>query len=326
MRTETAKNILEFIKIKGRVSPKDIADNFGISRQATYKQINNLLAQGEVEKIGKPPKVFYLISELKDKEKEYAGVDDKTKQFIEQRFIDITPNGEVENGWSAFISWCLKRGQDVKQSAVDYLSILKKYDSLRKDGLLDGMTKIKNTFTNVYLDHIFYLDFYAIETFGKTKLGNLLLYAKQSQDKKLIKQISTDIKPRIEALIKLYKIDAIAFIPPTVRREVQFMRELENNLALKSNRIKITKIKTSVAVPQKTLNKLEDRVENAKKTFVVEENKVYKNILLIDDAIGSGATLNEIALQIRDRGIISGKIIGLAITGSIKGFDVISEV
>lgn len=326
MRTDTAKNILEFIKLRGRVSPKDIADNFGISRQATYKQINNLLTQGEVEKIGKPPKVFYLISELKAKEKEYASVEEKTKQFIEQRFIDITSNGEIENGWAAFINWCSKRGQDVQRSAVDYVGVLKKYDCLRKDGLLDGMPKLKNTFKNVYLDHIFYLDFYAIERFGKTKLGNLLLYAKQSQDKKLAKQISTDIKPRIEALIKLYKIDAIAFVPPTVRREVQFMKELEKNLALEKNRIKITKIKTSVVVPQKTLNKLEDRIENAKKTFVVEGNDTYKNILLIDDAIGSGATLNEIALQIKDKGIVGGKIIGLAITGSIKGFDVISEV
>lgn len=326
MRTNTANNILNFIKLRGRISPKDIADNFGISRQATYKQINNLLAQGEVEKIGKPPKVFYLISELKVKEKEYDGVDDNIKQFIEQRFIDITSNGEIENGWSAFINWCSKREQNIQQSAIDYVSILKKYDGLRKGGLLDGMLKMKTTFKNVYLDRIFYLDFYSIERFGKTKLGNLLLYAKQSQDKKLIKKISIDVNPRIKALIKLYKINAIVFVPPTVKREVQFMKELEKNLVLKNNRIKITKIKTSVVVPQKTLNKLEDRVENAKKTFVVEENEVYKNILLIDDAIGSGATLNEIASQIRKMGIVSGAIIGLAITGSIKGFDVISEV
>jgi len=326
MRTDTAKNILDFIKVKGRVSPKDIADNFGISRQATYKQINNLLAQGEVEKIGKPPKVFYLISETKAKEKEYVGIDDEIKQFIEQRFINITSRGEIENGWMAFVNWCSKREQDVRRSAVDYVGIFKKYDALRKDGLLDGMLKMKNTFKGVYLDYIFYLDFYAVERFGKTKLGNLLLYAKQSQDKKLIKQISVDIKPNVVALIKMYKIDAVAFVPPTVKREVQFMKELEKNLALKNTKIKITKIKTSVVVPQKTLNKLEDRVENARKTFVVEGDKVYKNVLLIDDAIGSGATLNEIASQIKERGIASGLIVGLAITGSVKGFDVISEV
>ncbi len=55
------------------------------------------------------------------------------------------------------------------------------------------------------------------------------------------------------------------------------------------------------------------------------ENIKYKNILLIDDAVGSGATMNETAKQIKNKGIAK-KIIGIAITGSFKGFDVISEV
>jgi len=48
--------------------------------------------------------------------------------------------------------------------------------------------------------------------------------------------------------------------------------------------------------------------------------------LLLNDAVGSGATLNETAAQMKLKGIVKGKIIGLAITGSFKGFDVISEV
>jgi predicted amidophosphoribosyltransferase len=51
----------------------------------------------------------------------------------------------------------------------------------------------------------------------------------------------------------------------------------------------------------------------------------YNRILIIDDAIGSGATINEIAIKIREKGIAK-EIIGLAITGSYKGFEVISEL
>jgi predicted amidophosphoribosyltransferase len=204
---------------------------------------------------------------------------------------------------------------------------LEKYNHYRRpDGLIDGTEKIKKTFAGSCLNKLYYLDFYSIERFGKTKLGQLLLYAKQSQNGTIIKELIAGIKNRIDNFIAGEKFDGVAFIPPTVKRETQFIRELEKQLNLPLRKINIDKIKTEIAVPQKTLNKLEDRVENARKTFVVENKNAYKKILLIDDAVGSGATLNEIACKIRRAGICSGEIIGLSITGSVKGFDVISEV
>jgi predicted amidophosphoribosyltransferase len=188
------------------------------------------------------------------------------------------------------------------------------------------MSKLSNTFAKVNLDALYYLDFYSIERFGKTRLGQLLLYAKQSQDKSLMKELIKDIKPAIDKLIKNKKIDSIGFVPPTVKRKIQFMKQLEKNLHLNLPIIPIIKIKTPVIIPQKTLNKLEDRVENAKSTFIVTPVAGSQNILLIDDAVGSGATINEIAGQMRHKKDRVNKIIGLTITGSFKGFDVISEI
>ena len=176
------------------------------------------------------------------------------------------------------------------------------------------MKKMKSTFRRVYVDLLFYFDFYSIERFGKTKLGQLLLYAKQSQNKKLIKFLVSSIKPDVLRLIKKYKIDGVGFISPTVKREVQFMKELQRNLNIPRRVINIVKVKTPVVVPQKTLSKLGDRIENAKTSIVVDDRAKYKNILLIDDAVGSGASMNETAAQIKARGICKGKIIGLAIT------------
>jgi len=325
MTTDTADKILAFIKAQKRVSPKEIIEHLGFSSQAVYKQLTKLLEQGIIDKVGKPPKVFYLLADKKEDEKKYNMSDD-IKDLIDKEFLDITVNGREVSGWGAFVDWCMKRGQNVEKSAIDYVEIIKKYNFIKKNGLLDGMAKMKSTFPVVYLDNLFYLDFYSIERFGKTKLGKFLLYAKQSQDKKLIKRLSMEIKPKIKALIKLFKIDAVVFVPPTVKREVQLMKELEKHLNLEIDIIKVVKIKTPIIIPQKTLNKLEERIENAKKTFVVEGAKNYKNILIIDDAVGSGATLNEIAFQIKEKNVIKGKIIGLAITGSLKGFDVVSEV
>jgi len=324
---KTSEQIIKYLKEKGQTTGKELTDFLEISDRAVRKQLAGLLGAGIVAKVGKSPKVFYFI---KEKEMDKSGikveVDVASKKAIENNFLIITAAGERKEGLDGFIYWCEKTSQPAGKTAKEYVKILGKYEAFKKAGLIDEMVKLKATFSKVYLDNIFYLDFYSIERFGKTKLGQMLLYAKQSQNKKLIKELVLIVKPRIEQLIKKYKIDGVGFIPPTVKRETQFMRELEKNLHLSARIVSIVKIKTDVAVPQKTLNKLSDRIENAQKTIAVNDKNEYKNILLLDDAVGSGATLNETAAQIRAKGIVNGKIIGLAITGSFKGFDVISEV
>ncbi len=324
--TTTTKKIIEFVKENEQSPAKDIVDYLGISKQAVFRHLSKLVDQNVLEKIGKPPKVFYTIKKQEKVNQEY-NISSEDRKVIEKNFLTITPLGERKNGWDGFIFWCQKRGLNTEKEVKKYSSDLEKYNKLRKDDLLDGMTKIKSTFDKVYLDNLFYLDFYALPHFGKTKLGQTLLYAKQGGNKAMIKELSEKIKPKVDKLIKKYKVDAVAFVPPTVKREVQFIKELENNLKLEVNKVKIIKVKTPIIIAQKTLNKLEDRIENAKKTFVLESWPKYKNILLIDDAVGSGATLNEISGKIKaQKKFQGGRVIGLVITGSFKGFDVISEV
>jgi predicted amidophosphoribosyltransferase len=64
----------------------------------------------------------------------------------------------------------------------------------------------------------------------------------------------------------------------------------------------------------------------AEQHFFIDSSNGYKNILLIDDAVGSGATFNEVAKKIKDQKIVYEKVIGLSLTGIFKGFDVVSEI
>ncbi|GMX58749.1 MAG: hypothetical protein MCSN_4030 [Candidatus Microsyncoccus archaeolyticus] len=323
---ETSQKIINFIKDKGQVTAKEIVDEVGITRQALFRyHLNKLVEAGIIEKRGKSPKVFYSIKE-KQKTRQSFSVPKEYADKIEDSYLIITSSGEEKRGIDGFTYWCEKNNLPIEKTAKEYIDTLKKYEKYKINGVIDGTEKFKNSFKEVFLDKVFYLDFYSIERFGKTKLGQVLLYAKNSQDKRLIKELVLEIKPKIEKIIKEFKIDGVGFIPPTVKREVQLMREIQKQLKLKTRIIEISKIKTDIIVPQKTLNKIEDRIENAQKTISVEENAVFSNILLIDDAVGSGATFNETARKIRKKGICENKIIGLAITGSFKGFDVISEV
>lgn len=323
MTTDTSSKILRYLQEKGSASAKEMADYLGISKQALFKQLAKLIDSGQISKMGTPPKVAYF---LKTAEMPVSfTLDPKTKKTIEQNYLLITPSGERKEGLAGFIYWCQKNNLPIEKTAAEYKNTLSKYNVFKKDGLISGLGKLKDTFGQAYVNELYYLDFYSIERFGKTKLGQILLYAKQSQNKKLIRELSESIKPKILALLAKYNIDAVGFIPPSVKREVQFLKEFERNLNLTIPKLEIIKLKGDIVVPQKTLNKLSDRIENAQKSLIVRDTRQYKNILLIDDAVGSGASINETAAQIRSKNLVSGKIIGLALTGSFKGFDVISE-
>ena len=324
MKGNTSQKIFDFIEDKGQATGNDLTGYLSITSRAVRKQLNKLLSEGKLYKVGKPPKVFYLLSKQKSIANKYD-IEPSLKKSIDDNFLVITPSGERLEGSQGFIYWCNKQKLGVEKTALEYGRTLKKYIPYKKNGLIDGMYKLKNTFDKIYLDKIFYLDFYSIERFGKTKLGQLLLYAKQSQDKSLIKELASQIRPKVESLIESFDVDAVGFIPPTVKREIQFMQELERNLNLSLPSLKIVKVKTPIIVPQKTLNKLADRIENARDTIMVNDARQYKTLLLLDDALGSGATLNETAKKIKKQKLAE-NIIGLAITGSFSGFEVISEV
>lgn len=325
MTTNTYNEIREYINKNGQASIVELFDHFKISRQAIFKHINRLQKENLIYKVGKPPKVFYLPKKI-SKSENTSNLSEDTKKIINDNYLIITPDGQRLEGVVGFEYWCNKQNLPIEKTANEYIETLKKYNKYKKDGYVEATKKLKDSFKEIGLDTLYYNDFYSIERFGKTKLGQILLYAKQSQDRNLIKQVGEIIKPNIIRLIKENNIDAIGFIPPTVKREVQLMKEIKKFLNLSMPEINLVKISGDVTIPQKTLSKIEDRIENAQKSIFVDDKKIYNNILLIDDAVGSGATLNETAIQIKNKGICNGKIIGLAITGSFKGFDVISEV
>jgi predicted transcriptional regulator len=62
MHTDTKEKILAYIKKGNKVTSKDISEHLGISRQALYKHLPELLKEQRVKKIGTPPRVYFLGS------------------------------------------------------------------------------------------------------------------------------------------------------------------------------------------------------------------------------------------------------------------------
>lgn len=328
------EKIVSYIREKGQATVLELYDALDIERAMIHRHLKSLVEDGLIRKIGSSPRVVYVIADDGQKESPIdvsvsvasASIRNALKKIIDDNFLLVTPRGERVEGVVGFVKWCVDRHYDISKKAEEYGKLFKKYSSVRKNGLLDGTKKFRETFDNdCFVDRVYYVDFYAWEIFGKTKLGQLLLYAKQSQDRKMIREVAESVRSSVEKIVAKHRVGAIGYIPPTVKRSVQLMDELKRIIRSPLPEVVLEKITGEVRVPQKTLSKLEDRIQNAHASIFVSDKRVFETVLLVDDAVGSGATFNEVARKLKERGTAR-RVIGLAIAGSAKGFDVISEV
>ena len=324
--SKETEEVLKTIKQYGPMRSSEIVKMLNVSAKTIYKHLLILQDEQMIRKNGKIPRIFYVYNETNS---EGVIISDESDQIIENNYIYVSPSGEMKRGVEGFQEWCKKNKFDFSKEKKALSEKIRVVQKIKKGGLISAKKKILSATENLNLDEVFFSDFYNLDHFGKTKLGQLVYLGKSSQNKELIGEIATIIKPAILNIIEKYKIGFVCFIPPTIDRKVQFLDVLKKRMKLSLPEVVAVKIPSTTKVPQKTLRKLEDRIINAQKTIAVNPNqKITSNVLIIDDATGSGATLNETAGKIR---IILGendnvKIIGYSVVGSFKGFDVISEV
>lgn len=323
------ERIIELLGEVGEISVKELVDRLDVTKQSIHLVMNQLLAEGRVQKLGRVPKTVYRWQEISKLVPQQEWILKNGQfDFLNTHFLLITESGEMLNGIEGFARWCKNRKLPVNKTVDDYIVTLERYLAYKdENGLINGMPKLHNTkeFEAIHLDGLYYVDFYAIERFGKTRLGTLLHFAKQGQNKMLMKQLVSATQQTIKLFVQNEHFDAVGFVPPTIRREVQIMKYLETHLKLSLPKLRLQKLSGLIPVPQKSLQKMDERIRNARNSFAIADTNPYEHVLLIDDAVGSGATLNQIAEKLKQKGIAK-KVSAIAIVGSFKGFDVITDV
>ncbi len=325
MNTKSLINHL-FEKYK-ELSVKELVSHLSVSKQMVHRLLKEMVLQGELEKLGVAPKTLYRIKKIPNRKESTVKLEQNASEELKESFLMVSDTGQLLDGEEGFRIWCDKRNQAFEKTVHEYLKTVKKYKQYKNaNGLIEGTDKLIDTYReNTYLNKVFYLDFYAIERFGKTRLGTLLHYAKQGQNKYLMNILIKEIKEKVLKFIKDEGFDAVGYVPPTIRREVQIMKTLEENFNVPLPVLNILKISGIIPIPQKSLNKLEDRIVNAENTFAIADVRQFNKVLLIDDAVGSGSTLNQISEKIK-RKELAKEVYGLAVVGSFKGFDVITDI
>jgi DNA-binding HxlR family transcriptional regulator len=330
-KSETKNKIIQLLSEEPEGKrPADLAQILGISTQALHRHLKSLVETGVIVRLGAPPLVIYALS----KESELVTLSKLTKEqqdYIEQNFSELRATGELTRGVRAFQLW-LKRTKQEKA----YVSLAESFISQRElansfrdeNGFIDLTKKIKSTLETCYLDKVLCQDMYSLPQFGKTLAGNLLTASKSGQNKNCFNELFLLFLPYLKKLIQINKIDTLVWTPHSIQRKLLIIEQIRQRSGLSIQEIQFFKIYSGgIPVAQKSLSRLSDRIENARETILLKDSQKgrFNNVLIIDDAIGSGATLNEIACKIKAK-FKPKKIYGLAIAGSYKGFDVISVV
>ena len=201
----TESKIIQILKESQEIRLSDLVEITGASRQMVHRAIKTLLEKGLVQKVGSAPKTFYRLNQSRLGKAHQIGEADQ--KFLLEHFFIVTETGSRLTGVDALIHWCNRQKLPIEKTASEFIATRKKYLAyFQPNGLIDGSEKIRATkgFERIGLDIIYYLDFYAIERFGKTRLGTLLHLAKQGQNKKLMDEIIELSRDRINKLVTDY--------------------------------------------------------------------------------------------------------------------------
>ena len=248
MKNDSREKIYNFIIQNKPVQAKDIIEHFWLWKAMIHRHLAKLIEENVIYKTWIPPKVYYFQW---DNNTINFEIPEKDKQLLQENYIYLQANWMLHYWYNWFAFWCIDKGLDINKEYICYKKTLKKYAKYKKNWIINWLEKLKQSFDEVYLNWIFYLDFYSIEKYWKTKLWNFILYWKQQWDKEFINYIINFVKPKIIKFINEKNIDSISFIPPSVVRNIQFMTELEKWLDINLKKLKLLKIFRDKIIPQK---------------------------------------------------------------------------
>ena len=342
-RFTSLKKILDIFNRGEKLTAKEIIAKLWLGRTVTHRYLKALVEQWKLIKEWNPPYTTYRLAKKelqlhfswKEKIVWVWTWDDYTPNFKIRKLLDdifykFSPTGKKQIWLIGIQKWCNERHLDIEKKIEDYIKIYNYIESeLDECGMLHVDEAFGKDFEEKYLDKVLYADQYKYMDFGRWKLAEMTFYGKTSQNKNLIAESLSEILPKLECLIAHENFDAIAITPWSIKRQNQLLWALKKELEVFQLPF-VTIIKYSeswIFIPQKSLKTRAQRIENAENTIFIDDKHVwnYKKVLLIDDFVGSGATLNETAKKLKDEWVQ--EVYGFAFVGNTNlSYEVINEI
>src|SRR5574338_1461016 len=94
-------HILKYITIHEEASANELQEQIGVSRQMIHRVLHGMLVQGYLQKLGRPPKVFYKLKKTAHNKTSAISLSEQEINFLNQHFLIITETGQRLDGVEA---------------------------------------------------------------------------------------------------------------------------------------------------------------------------------------------------------------------------------
>jgi len=307
--------IIDLFENYNELSVLEITKQLSVSKQSVHLCLKKLQEEEIVQKFGRVPLTFYkLIPGSVAGEEVHINLTEDEQAAV-NTFTRLNAYGKLITGIPAIADYSKNtdRGlhEFIKLFAAERIRINRNKDTSQ---LINGHNNFRQQVgvSDYNVNDLYHVDYANVGSFGKSRLGILVELAKTTQNDTVFELLLNDIKKQIVNFIYMSDFDCVAFVPPTIPRERQIMKVLEEELAIALPKINIHKVFNEVPVAQKSRLTKASRAINAENSFMIPKQAKYKHLLLIDDIMTTGITLNTIAQKIK-RKKIAIKITGLTI-------------
>src|SRR5688572_1282491 len=96
----TKEKIRDLLVKYNELSIKEITQQLAVSKQMAHTAINQLLEEGRVEKLGRPPKTVYRQKGKSEDGKQpeaIPGISPEQEEFLKKNFLIVTETGTLLN-------------------------------------------------------------------------------------------------------------------------------------------------------------------------------------------------------------------------------------
>jgi hypothetical protein len=308
--------LYEYIVAHNGVTIKQLANHFQVTAMTIHRHVRSLQDQKKILKQGKAPHVRIIA--LDNCIVDHAiwirwDIHDR----LQHNWYQISKTGKELKGVSGFATFCKERTLEILWASQRWYSSMQFIDSNTTMYGIDATQKLHD-YGHEILEHLRYGSIYALPEFGKTKQWTRMEIAKVQPNLTIFGELMQVVQGYVKNIIRDYAIDALCFVQPTAKRPLQIMKYAEKVLHNDLPILPLYKM-PGYFPAQKTLKKREERIANADASFGLDYfDWYYDHVLIIDDAVGSGATLVEIGRKLLNSGKVN-KVSACAITGTANG-------